>query len=115
MIVRFVIALLVWMFVGVLVAAEATAQTPPDYSLLAGYGALCVAWAVSYWIRARSAAPRRWWWLGGLPEVVLVIFDRRRSRTRREPRDGEPKPMTVTGRPEHQAAKAVRRQRRGIW
>ncbi|GAB3989792.1 hypothetical protein GCM10029978_115850 [Actinoallomurus acanthiterrae] len=101
MIIRFVIALLGWIFVGVLVAAVDSAQVPPDYSSIVGYCVLFVAWTVSYWIRARSGTARRWWWLGGIPEVVLVLFDRRRQRTRQRTAEFGQMQGDAFGRPEH--------------
>ncbi|MEV5750913.1 hypothetical protein AB0L00_24075 [Actinoallomurus sp. NPDC052308] len=107
MIVRFIMALVVWVIVGVLVAAMGSVQVPPDYSLTVSYGVLFLAWTVSYWIRARSDTPRRWWWLGGVPELVLLAFERRRPLSRQRtyggaqpPGNEAAPPTTRSGPPE---------------
>ncbi|MCO5998635.1 hypothetical protein [Actinoallomurus rhizosphaericola] len=98
MIVRFVMALTVWLAVGVLIAAEGSAQAPPDYSFTVYYGVFVLAWTVSYWIRARSGRPRRWG-RSEVAEAAVLVAERWRPRSRRRTRDDARPPKNGAGPP----------------
>lgn len=85
---RFVVLLVAWLFIGLVVLASATSSTGQvSWGLLAAFVVWVALWTVSYWLRARAGVETSGWLnfiygpAGIIRDIVVSLRKLRRDRT----------------------------------